>query len=117
MNNAHTDLFDLMSRWDVEANVIPSYLMRRRNLSQAERHDLLVRRATLVRVVEELRDAMAAMPACYRGLVDGKVVIEANTEEECWAVVHDAGTVEFQLCTVWAPTDNALEHRSPVTEE
>jgi hypothetical protein len=46
----------------------------------------------------------------YRGLVDGVVVITAATEEECWAKVGDAGTVEFELCTHWAPTDSAIEH-------
>ena len=112
MNNAHTpDLFDLMSRWDVEAKEIPHFLLRMGSrLSSRERDALLVRRATLKRLTEELRDAMAAMAVRYRGIVNGRVLVEANTEDECWAVVHDQGVVEFQMSTTWIPTDRSIAH-------
>jgi hypothetical protein len=54
---------------------------------------------------------MAGMTAHYRGVVDGVVVIEADTEEECWAIVHSEGTVEFKLCTDWVLTDSAIAHQ------
>lgn len=103
------DLFELMSRWDVEAKEIPSYLART-ELAPSKRRALLVRRVTLIRAIKELRDAMATMRVHYRGLVNGVVIITANTEEECWAKVGDEGTVEFELCTHWALTDSAIEH-------
>jgi len=110
-NHAPTDLFDLMSRWDTEAKTIPSFLQRKADsLSESQRRNLLIRRNLLNRLLEELRDAMTEMTAHYRGIIDGVVVIEAETEEECWARVHDAGTVEFKLCTGWALTDSAIEH-------
>lgn len=114
MNNAHTpeDLFDLMSRWDVEAKEIPHFLMRMGSrLTPRERDALLVRRALLKRLTEELRDAMAAMAVRYRGIVDGQVLVEADTEDECWAVVHDHGVVEFSLSTHWVPTDRSMAHK------
>jgi hypothetical protein len=110
--HAPTDLFDLMSRWDVEAKTIPSFLRRKaRTLSESQRRNLLIRRSVLNRVLEEMRNAMAGMTAHYRGVVDGVVVIEADTEEECWAIVHNEGTVEFQLCTAWVLTDSAIAHQ------
>lgn len=109
--HAPADLFDLMSRWDVEAKAIPAYLLRKGSaLPESERRNLLVRRTVLIRLIEELRDVMAGMSAHYRGIVDGVVVIEADTEEACWAVVHDEGTVEFNLCAGWFPTDASLAH-------
>lgn len=110
--NAPIDLFDLMSRWDVEAKAIPSYVRRHvASLSATDRRDLYVRRSVLNRILEELRDTMAGMTATYRGIIDGVVVIEADNEDECWARVHDEGTVEFKLCTTWVLTDAAIEHQ------
>lgn len=107
-----TDLFDLLSRWDVEVNEIPAYLNRMgARLSSTDRHNLLVRRGVLKRVMGELRDAMAEMEVTYRGVVQGVVIVYADTEDKCWAVVHDEGTVEFKLGTHWAPTDNAIAHQ------
>lgn len=113
MNEMLPDLFELLSRWDVEATTaIPLYLKRQAGkISEAERRGLLERRMTLKRVVLELRDMMAAMIVTYRGVVDGVVVIEAGTEDECWAAVGDRGTVEFKLSTHWAPTDSAIAHQ------
>lgn len=100
-----------MSRWDFETKEIPSYLLRQGPaLSATQRRDLLVRRATLKRVIEELRDAMGKMSVRYRGIVNGVVIIESDTEEECWAAVGDRGTVEFTLTTHWALTDSAIAH-------
>lgn len=100
-----------MSRWDIEAKEIPAYMLRQGPaLSSGQRHDLLVQRRLLNRLIEELRDAMHEMSVTYRGVVDGKVIIEASTEEECWVVVGDRGTVEFKLCTAWELTDSAIEH-------
>ena len=111
MNDILPDLFELMSRWDVEVSAIPLYLTRQgAKLSQADRLGLLERRRVLRNAILELRDAMAAMIVRYRGLVDGVVIIESPSEEECWTRVGDAGTVEFQLSTHWAPTDNAIAH-------
>lgn len=105
------DLFDLMSRWDIEAKEIPAFILRQgANLSDTDRKNLMARRVVLRRVVEELRDAMHYMTAEYRGLVDGVVTVYAETEDDCWRVVGDAGTVEFKLCTSWEPTDNAIAH-------
>lgn len=110
--SAQGDLFDLIARWDVEAKTIPSYLLRQGSaVTESERKNLLVRRTVIKRLMLELREAMAGMAVHYRGLVNGKVVIEAETEEACWAGVGDDGTVEFQLCTVWLPTDNAIAHQ------
>lgn len=109
---AHTDLFDLIARWDVEVKTIPEYLLRQGSaIAESERRNLLVRRAVLKRVIEELRDVMVGMTVRYRGIVDGVVIIEADTEEECWAAVHDAGTVEFKLGTDWMLTDSAIAHQ------
>jgi hypothetical protein len=106
------DLFDLMSRWDIEAKEIPAYLLRQgAALSASDRNNLLVRRAVLIRLVKELRDTMAGMAVRYRGVVNGQVWIEADTEEECWAKVKDQGTVEFRLCSHWVLTDSAIEHQ------
>lgn len=106
------DLFDLIARWDVEVKTIPSYLMRQGSgLTESERRDLLARRTTLQRVILELREVMQGMTVRYRGLVGEQVVIESETEESCWARVGDAGTVEFELCTVWIPTDRAIAHK------
>ncbi len=114
MNNAHDDLFDLMTRWDVEAKAIPAYLLRRgTELSRSERTELLVRMHVLKKLTEELRDAMAKMAARYRGVIDGDVVVEATTEDKVWAIVHDQGVVEFSLMTDWLPTDRSIQHRSP----
>jgi hypothetical protein len=112
-NNAQDDLFDLMSRWDVEVKTIPAYLLRQGTaLTSAERRDLLIRRAVLKKAMVELRDAMANMAARYRGKIDGDVVVEATTEDEVWAVVHDQGVVEFCLMTEWAETDRSVDHHS-----
>ena len=112
-NNAQDDLFDLMSRWDVEAKTIPAYLLRQGNaISSTERRDLMMRRAVLKKAVVELRDAMANMAVRYRGIVNGDVVVEAATEDEVWAVVHNAGVVQFSLMTDWAETDRSIDHRS-----
>ena len=80
-------------------------------MSATERRNLLVRRTVLNQVIEELRDVMAGMSAHYRGIVDGVVIIESDNEEDCWAAVHSAGTVEFKLCTDWALTDAAIAHQ------
>ena len=113
MNEMIPDLFDLIARWDVEATTaIPMYLKRNAGkLSDSERRALLERRMTLKRAILELRDMMAAMIVSYRGIINGVVVIEAGTEEECWAKVGDEGTVEFKLSTTWVPTDNAIAHQ------
>jgi hypothetical protein len=112
-NNAQDDLFDLMSRWDVEVKTIPAYLLRQGTaLTNAERRDLLIRRAVLKKAMVELRDAMANMAARYRGKIDGDVVVEAATEDEVWAVVRDRGVVEFCLMTEWAETDRSVDHHS-----
>jgi hypothetical protein len=111
VNDTPEDLFDLMSRWDIEAKEIPAFILRQGPvLSQTQRKDLLMRRAMLKRLITELRDAMREMDVHYRGLVNGVVVITADTEEECWAAVGDDGTVQFNLSTGWAPTDSAIEH-------
>ena len=111
VNDTPEDLFDLMSRWDIEAKEIPAFILRQgAALSQHQRKDLLMRRAMLKRLVTELRDSMGAMDVHYRGLVNGVVVVTAKTEEECWAAVGDEGTVQFSLSTAWAPTDSAIEH-------
>ena len=74
-NNAQDDLFDLMSRWDVEVKTIPAYLLRQGTaLNRSERHDLMIRRAVLKKAMIELRDAMANMAARYRGIIDGDVI-------------------------------------------
>lgn len=100
-----------MSRWDIEAKEIPAYMLRQGSALNAEqRRDLLVQRRLLNRLIGELRDAMHEMTVTYRGVVKGRVIIEASTEEECWAAVGDEGTVEFQLHTNWALTDSAIEH-------
>jgi hypothetical protein len=105
------DLFNLMSRWDIEAKEIPAYMLRQGPaLTQERRRELLVQRRLLNRLNEELRDAMHEMTVTYRGVVNGKVIIEASTEEECWKAVGDKGTVEFTLSTHWALTDSAIEH-------
>lgn len=112
--NAQTpeDLFDLMSRWDDEARSIPSYLLAQGNrLPATMRRDLLARHAILKRLVVELRDALAGMAVRYRGIVDGVVVIESDSEDECWARVGSRGTVEFTLFTKWLLTDSAIEHQ------
>ena len=112
-NNAQDDLFDLMSRWDVEVKTIPAYLLRQGTaLNRSERHDLMIRRAVLKKAMIELRDAMANMAARYRGIIDGDVVVEAATEDEVWAVVRDQGVIEFCLMTEWAETDRSIDHRS-----
>src|SRR6476620_4510639 len=112
MNDTLPDLFELMSRWDVEVSAIPMYLRRQgAKLSQSDRQGLLERRRVLRQAILELRDAMSAMIVHYRGLIDGAVVIEAPTEEECWARVGDRGVVEFQLATHWALTDSAIAHQ------
>lgn len=112
-NNAHDDLFDLLSRWDVEVKTIPAYLLRQGTaLTTTERRDLLMRRAVLKKAIVELRDAMANMAVRYRGLIDGDVVVEATTEDEVWAVVHDEGVVQFCLQTDWAETDRSVDHNS-----
>lgn len=112
-NNAHDDLFDLMSRWDVEVKTIPAYLLRQGTaLTATERRDLLMRRAVLRKAIVELRDAMASMTSRYRGLIDGHVVVEAATEDEVWSVVHDQGVVEFCLMTDWLQTDRSVDHQS-----
>ena len=100
-----------MSRWDIEAKEIPAFLLRQGSaLSETTRKELLCQRRFLQRVLEELRDAMTEMTVEYRGIVDGVVVVEASTEDECWKVVGDRGTVEFRLSTHWALTDSAIEH-------
>lgn len=109
--NAH-DLFELLMRWDVEAKEIPAYLARMGTvLSVSTRRSLLVRRAVLLRVMRELRDTMAGMSVRYRGVIDGVVIIESESEDACWARVKNAGTVEFKLCTAWGPTDAAIAHQ------
>lgn len=108
---APEDLFDLMQRWDIEQKEIPSFILRQGPaLSAKQRSDLLMRRAMLKRVLTELRDAMVQMTATYRGVVDGVVMIESDSEDECWKAVGDRGTVHFTLSTHWAPTDSAIEH-------
>lgn len=100
-----------MSRWDIEAKEIPAFVLRQGPaLKEETRRDLLVQRRLLNRLIQELRDAMREMTVTYRGVVNGKVIIEASTEEECWAAVGDEGTVEFSLSTHWALTDSAIEH-------
>lgn len=100
-----------MSRWDIEAKEIPAFMLRQGPaLSAEQRRELLVQRRLLNRLIEELRDAMREMTVTYRGVVNGTVIIEASTEEECWKAVGDQGTVEFILCTHWALTDSAIAH-------
>lgn len=112
MNDAIPDLFELMSRWDVEAKAIPLYLMKQgAALPQSDRVGLLERRRTLKRATHQLRDILAGMIASYRGVIDGVVVIEADNEDDCWKGVGDRGTVEFKLCTGWALTDSAIAHK------
>jgi hypothetical protein len=53
---------------------------------------------------------MHEMTVTYRGVVNGKVIVETSTEEEAWAAVGDEGTVEFSLSTSWELTDSAIEH-------
>jgi hypothetical protein len=113
VTQTHTpkDLFNLMSRWDIEAKEIPAYMMRQGPALNAERRrELLVQRRLLNRLIEELRDAMHEMTVTYRGVVNGEVIIETSTEEEAWKAVGDKGTVEFKLCTAYALTDSAIEH-------
>jgi len=111
MNDTIPDLFELMSRWDVEAKAIPLYLTRQgAKLSQSDRVGLLERRRTIQRMMVELRDMMATMAVSYQGIVDDAVVVEADNEDECWKRVGDKGTVQFKLCTAWAPTDSAIAH-------
>jgi len=100
-----------MSRWDIEAKEIPAFLLRQGSaLNATQRKELLLRRTFLNRVLQELRDAMLEMPVEYRGIVDGVVVIEASTEDECWKAIGNRGVVEFRLSTNWALTDNAIAH-------
>ena len=100
-----------MSRWDIEAKEIPAFMLRQGPaLSAQQRHDLLVQKRLLNRLIEELRDAMHEMSVTYRGVVNGKVIIEASTEEEGWAAVGDEGTVEITLSTACELTASAIEH-------
>ena len=115
MNTQATSLFDLIERWSVEVSVIPSYVNSKRGakLTTQERMALLVRRSTIKRLILELRRTMANMTVTYRGIRDGVVVVEASTEEECWAVMNGSGVVEFSLSTEWLQTEASILHINP----
>lgn len=111
--NTPKGLFDLLSRWNLEVQEIPEYVRRKGdNITDRERRGLLIRRDVLRRVATELRDAMADMPVRYRGRIEGVVIIEGDTEEECWAAVKGAGVVEFKLSTDWLLTDASIQHEA-----